>query len=108
MPKISWKGWKTNSFAYAGEGFNQSVQARSSPAVVSRNAAYDNPERNAQQQHECAENEEAFAYAPVFGDPAHERRGELIRLVNELESGGVGFCALKAAFDTTTAHYHRT
>jgi hypothetical protein len=33
---------------------------------------------------------------------------ELIRLVNELESGGVGFCALKAAFDTTTAHYHRT
>jgi len=26
----------------------------------------------------------------------------------KLESGGVGFCALKAAFDTTTAHYHRT
>jgi hypothetical protein len=43
---------------------------------VSRNAAYDQPERNAQLQHECAENEKAFAYAPVVGDPTHQRRDQ--------------------------------
>jgi hypothetical protein len=60
-----------------GKGL-QSTRAGSvfARAGVSRNAAYDQPERNAQLQHECAENEKAFAYAPVVGDPTHQRRDQ--------------------------------
>src|SRR5215472_2731715 len=38
------------------------------------NAADDEREGRAQQQHERAEYKEALAYAPAIGNPAHERR----------------------------------
>src|SRR3984893_14753909 len=38
------------------------------------NAADDEREWRAQQQHERAENKEAFAHTPAIGNPAHQRR----------------------------------
>src|SRR6516162_7315882 len=56
--------------ASIGSAADRSLARGSKPT----DAADDEREREAQQQHERAENEEALAHAPAIGNTAHDRR----------------------------------
>jgi len=65
-----WRAGRDPKEGLIGSAADRSLACGSKPP----DAADDEREREAQQQHERAEDKEALAYTPAIGDAAHDRR----------------------------------